>query len=172
MPGYEGKYEVSNLGRVKSLARFIQYRDGRHRPTPESILSPGNPKRYKTVALGVGNTKDIHRLVALVFCPGKTNKKNQVNHIDGNKHNNCATNLEWCTRHQNMRHAFSTGLVVAAKGVRNGSSKLTPKDVLHIRDEYYKPANNYGMIKKLSRGYGVSHMAIRDIIFYQTWTHV
>ena len=55
----------------------------------------------------------------------------QVNHIDGNKKNNCLSNLEWCTNTENQRHAFAHGLI-SRKGEKNSQSKLTEKDVLEI----------------------------------------
>ena len=111
--GYEGLYEVSNLGRVKSLPKkringtnfYIQ---------KERILKPQlKTNRY----LGVGLIKNkihknflIHRLVAKAFIDNPYNLP-QINHIDCNKLNNNADNLEWCTQKQNLEHAFKNGLL-------------------------------------------------------------
>lgn len=103
--GYEGLYEVSNLGRVKSLPR---------KGTKGGILSENysNSKRYAHVLLTKDmkpGTKSVHRLVAAAWIPNPDNKP-QVNHKDGDKHNNCVDNLEWVTNLENRRHAIGTGL--------------------------------------------------------------
>ena len=98
--GYEGLYEISNTGKVKSLIK------GR-------LLKPANHvKGYLFTTL----TKDgkhsrfyIHRLVASAFL-GSESRDKEVNHIDGNKKNNCVENLEWCTGIENKEHAYINGL--------------------------------------------------------------
>lgn len=95
--GYEGKYQVSNWGRVRNVKRNI-------------IIKPYlNHKGYEKVSLSrgtKGNTDKhrVHRLVALAFIPNP-NDLPQVNHKDGNKRNNSVSNLEWCTNLQNAQHA-------------------------------------------------------------------
>lgn len=172
IPWHEGKYQVSNFGSVRSLDRIIYYKDGRHRPAKGKILSSGNPEKYKTVSLGLKNSKDVHRLVAEAFCFKSNEEKNSVNHIDGNKHNNHYKNLEWVTPKENNQHAVKTKLNIAAKGEETGSSVLTEKDVRHIRDEYFYCDRSYGINKKLSRGYGVSTTTIHKIVNYNKWKHV
>ncbi len=103
VPEYEGIYEVSNLGRIKSLSR------GKRK---EKILNP-NSGRYKNVFLSKNGDYCkmlLHRIVAIVFIPNPENKP-QVNHKDGNKFNNEVSNLEWCTHQENMNHAYVTGLI-------------------------------------------------------------
>lgn len=108
--GYEGLYEISNLGRVKSLSRVTPH-NGRTYPT--KILKPHvNTKHYLDVDLcrnGVQKRHRIHRLVAEAFIPNPNNKP-QVNHIDCDKNNNCVDNLEWCDNSENQIHAFKHGL--------------------------------------------------------------
>ena len=91
-------YEVSNLGNVRSL------KNGKVRMR-KCVL---NENGYVTIQL-FKNAKNydykVHRLVALAFIPNPDNKE-QVNHIDGNKQNNCIINLEWCTRSENEIHSF------------------------------------------------------------------
>jgi hypothetical protein len=116
--GYEGRYQVSNLGRVRSLARVLRNTgsyNGLAR-IPGRILSDGqvrSGKSYTTVGLakeGVSKTFMIHRIVAMHFIPNP-NGLPEVNHLDGNKRNNHYANLEWTTRSGNMKHAFRHGLV-------------------------------------------------------------
>lgn len=121
IPEYEGLYQVSNLGEVKSLSKnrnaFNSYYVSKER-----ILKPAlNDSGYKIVVL-TKNKKPkslrIHRLVALAFIDNLENKP-QVNHKDGNKTNNNVENLEWCTNGENGKHAYKLGL----KKINNGCFK-------------------------------------------------
>jgi hypothetical protein len=103
--GYEGLYQVSNLGRVKTLKK--KYSEGeKHR----KIRLDRNG--YLTVSLsknGKQNTMKVHRLVAIAFIVNSENKP-FVNHLDGVKNNNIVDNLEWVTASENVKHAFRIGL--------------------------------------------------------------
>lgn len=95
--GYEGIYVVSNLGNIRSVKKKI-YRKQRL-------------ERYKRAELsknGIRKVYLVHRLVAIAFVDNPDNKK-QVNHKDGNKHNNISINLEWCSHSENMQHAHQQG---------------------------------------------------------------
>ena len=103
--GFEGKYQISNLGRVKSLQR-----NGR----PERILRLNLIKGYAYTTLSNGSRGNkkklkVHRLVAEAFIPNPHNKS-EVNHIDGDKRNCKVENLEWVTHQENCKHAYETGL--------------------------------------------------------------
>ena len=101
---YDGLYQVSNLGMVKSL-NF-------NKTGVEKILKIGKKNGYAYVTLykkGTTRTFRIHRLVATTFIPNPDNKPD-VNHIDGNKDNNSAINLEWVTKSENQLHAWKIGL--------------------------------------------------------------
>lgn len=101
--GMEGRYQVSSLGRVKSLARSVRTWNGT-KAIPETILK----LRIRGGYLASKNNA-VGRHVARAFIPNPHNKP-IVNHIDGNKQNNRASNLEWCTQLENVRHAWETGL--------------------------------------------------------------
>ena len=98
---YEGLYQISNLGRVKSLI------------SKNKILKPSKNKRgYMIVALSknkIIKRYGVHQIVANNFIKNEYNKM-QVNHIDGNKQNNCVENLEWCNCQENMLHAYKNKL--------------------------------------------------------------
>ena len=109
IPGYEGRYKASNKGRIKSLI----FPD-------ERIVKPFRDRNgYNRVALSKYNDCgilkqrlfSIHRVVLLTFNPNENAQFLEINHIDGNKSNNCIENLEWCTRSENMKHAFENGLI-------------------------------------------------------------
>jgi len=119
--GYEGLYEVSDHGNVRSVERLVceksQY--GAHRLVTHKsmLLKAGRNKRgYMLVVLcdnGKHKSTAVHRLVAKAFCP-KVDGCDVVNHIDNNPTNNKASNLEWVTQKENVHHAIAIG----AKGLR------------------------------------------------------
>lgn len=107
--GYEGLYEVSTDGRVRTVQHVTNGHVIRSR---ELTISVYKSQRYARVRLYKnGKSKDlvVHRLVAEAFIPNPE-RKPQVNHIDGNKRNNSVSNLEWCTQAENNRHAIDNGL--------------------------------------------------------------
>lgn len=110
--GYEGYYQVSNLGRVKSLERKVSNGHALI-DKPETILLPNTlAKGYFQVTLYNGKTRkcfQVHRLVASAFIKNECNYP-QVNHINGNKQDNMVENLEWCDNSMNQIHAWKTGL--------------------------------------------------------------
>lgn len=120
IPGYEGLYQVSNLGRVKSLLRNT---------TRGKVLSLQNRQNgYFCVCLcknGVSKRENVHRIVAEAFLP-HSDSNNVVNHKDENKHNNKVTNLEWTTQKYNLE--YRDGIYKRAKS-RSGF-----KNVLQIQN--------------------------------------
>lgn len=110
--GYEGLYEISNYGNVKSLPKIIGRPPKSHISTTRIMKGNINKRGYVKVDLkkdGYSKCVSVHRLVLQVFTPNTFNKPD-VNHIDGNKQNNRAENLEWCTVIENIHHAMAHGL--------------------------------------------------------------
>lgn len=167
--GYEGQYQVSNLGRVKSLKRKLD----NGRSVSEKILNSSSKKKtqdgYLMVALA-GRTFRVNRLVATAFIPNPDNKS-VVNHIDGNKENNKADNLEWTTVSENMLHAYRFGIKTAMIGEENPNAKLTRDQVKAIRNEYVPYSQQYGS-NALAKKYSVSNVTITNIVNYKTYKNV
>ena len=118
--GYEGLYQISNLGRVKSLERTFVDKIGRERTFRGRILKPKTERSgYLQVSLcnGSGKKKSflVHRLVCETFHENPENKP-CVNHIDENRTNNAASNLEWCTYAENNNHGTRPTSVAKALG--------------------------------------------------------
>jgi len=146
--GYEGMYQVSNLGNIKS------FKCGKIKMLKKSFNSGGylnvtfHKNKFSTVFF-------VHRLVAELFIPNPENKS-QVNHINGIKTDNRAENLEWNSQSENIIHANSTGL---------SDSKLTEQDVLNIR---ISTDSNRVLAKK----YNVSSPVISRIKSRKIWKHI
>lgn len=149
IPAFEGHYEVSNFGRVRSVDRTIEYVDGRKPRFFSGGVKPPYKKDngYLSVTLYKnrrGTTRYIHRLVLLAFADTKNTDTLEVNHKDGDKGNNRLDNLEWVSSSENKIHAVNTGL---HKSIR----KLTDEDIQYIRNN----PNNL-MQKELAKMFGVT----------------
>lgn len=112
--GYEGLYQVSNMGRVRSIDHVVKTKTGKDMLVKGMTKKPSTYKGgYQFVMLQYRKQKKlfpVHRLVALAFIPNPDNKP-EVNHIDAIKDNNCVSNLEWVTGEENFKHAIDNGLV-------------------------------------------------------------
>lgn len=128
---FEGSYEVSNFGQVKSLAREKNNK-GKIQKIQERILRQAKTN-YPSVSLwleGVLKVKKVHRIVAEAWLPNPDHKP-EVNHKDGNRFNNHVNNLEWATRKENTHHAMVNKLMPS--GESHKKSKLNARDVNDIR---------------------------------------
>lgn len=154
--GYEGIYEVSSFGRIrthKDKTTYTKKHGVRH--WKQKFLSIGKNKKYCTVTLTKDNvTKNVklHRLVAGAFIPTIAGK-NCVNHIDGNPENNIVMNLEWCTPKENNIHAYKNGLKKNNMNIKliskNGSEYIFTSA---IEASYFLNRNHGYVANILSKG--------------------
>jgi hypothetical protein len=152
--GFENLYEVSNLGRVKSLIKNI-------------LLSQNKGSGYCRVSLTKNKkskSKLVHRLVAKSFIPNPENKK-FINHINGIKDDNRVSELEWSTSSENNKHAV--GFKNIRFGMDSGSNKLTDDNVIEIRKISDKLSS-----RKIAKIFNVNKSAILNIINNKSWIHV
>ena len=166
--GYEGFYQVSNSGRVKSL--LYHTRHGIF--SRDKVLSPTNRDGYRLVGFQVKNSRrtlSVHRLVAEAFLPNFEGKK-EVNHKDFNRSNNRVDNLEWCTPVENNHHTLNAGRANHARGEQTGSAKLTESQVKRIR--LMKEITPNLLQKDIARMFGVDRTTIGLILSRKHWRQV
>lgn len=151
--GYEGYYQVSNYGNIKSLSRIIYSEKRSNYKTKEKVLRQSNTttgyKKVELVKEGIKKSYKVHRLVATAFIPNPENKP-EVNHIDGNKINNYIENLEWVTSSENSIHAYETG--------------LNPKKIDLDEKEIIKEYNNGTSKEEIAKLFNVSNVVIARIL--------
>lgn len=167
---YEGIYEISNLGRVKSITRFVtdilNGKERVHRINGCIFKYRVDQKGYPIVKISKnGHYRNIpvHRLIAAAFIENPSNLP-AINHINGIKSDNRIENIEWCTIGDNTRHAFASGLI-KNKGVDNVSAKLSENQVIEI-------INSKEPTKNLLPIYGVSANVINEIKRGNRWKHL
>lgn len=157
--GFEGIYQVSDKGRVKSLKRGKEL----------IMVNVNTTFGYSRVKL-LKDKKEypfsVHRLVGFAFLPIIEGKP-EINHIDGNKKNNHLSNLEWCNRSENMRHADKLGLRVMLKGETNPRAKVTDQIIRIIRNE------RKGVFQKeIAKEFNLKQQTVSKIINGKLWPHI
>jgi len=161
---YDGIYEVSNMGNVRSLDRCILRSDAKSVNYKGKELKSNTDKNgYKLVNLSFLNqvkTFKVHRLVASAFIENCKSKP-IVNHKNGIKCDNRVENLEWVTCGENVRHAINTGLV-SYSGKRSRLAKLSDNQVRYIRKSKKQQ-------KELAKEFDIDPKAIRQILNYKTY---
>ncbi|MDH1824611.1 NUMOD4 domain-containing protein [Delftia tsuruhatensis] len=169
--GFEDQYEVSNLGSVRTIGRFVAARGDSKRWLPTRLMrSHVTYRGYAQLMFKVGRKNIhqlVHRLVAIAFVSGR-DQGPQVNHIDGNKLNNRADNLEWCTSAENCSHARAENLYEQARGERGANAKLTNTEVLVIRSRLALGETHTA----ISKDYAVSRTVITRIASGARWNSV
>ena len=160
--GYAGLYQVSNLGRVKSLPKA--------RSSRVNFLKHRVDSGYARVSLSVNGkarNHSVHRLIAIEFIKNIDNLP-VVNHIDGNKLNNSISNLEWVTSSENSLHAYRIGLM-DQKGEAHASNKLINSDIPIIIEMYIKYNIHQ---KKIAACFNISQQQVSKIVTGIRWKHL
>lgn len=170
--GYPG-YQVSNLGRVKSLVKAYQRTDKILKPNPNTIgymlvqLYP-EPRQRKSLL--------VHRLVMMTFQPNPVMEELSVNHKDLDINNNQICNLEWVMAKQNSEHYWKTAdlskRLPTPAGETHHLSVLTDDLVIELRRRWEGVKGVYGERSKLAREFGIAESTARQITDGVTWKHL
>lgn len=168
---YKDAYQISNLGRIRSLDRMVAYRHGLRKYSGRTLNPSLNcGTGYYRICLSL-NSKykhiDIHRLVALTFIANSENLP-EVNHKNGIKTDNTLENLEWCDRQYNITHAWELGLSNLSNRARHEklAYKLTLEKAREIRSLYEKDDTSY---RKLALQFNVGKTLVEHIIKNKKW---
>lgn len=170
---YEGLYEVSNLGGVRSVTRRIPHaRYGtvvRHGYGKKASLDKYGYLQLTLSKLDAGKCFRVHRLVAEAFIGPSPQDRPCINHKDGNKLNNAVENLEWCSSGENTRHAHKSGLVRKRLGEEGTRAKLTNEQVREIRRLY---AERIVPHKEIAARFGIGWKYVWEIGSGKGWGHI
>lgn len=171
IPGWEGWYKASTLGRVRSVKRVIRYKNGNKVLQPGRLLRPAFDKitGYERVNLCRGNRKTcvcLHQAVGRTFLENPENLP-EINHKDGNKLNCVVTNLEWTTVLGNKQHAVKMGLI-DRKGEKHPMARKTEEDIKEIRTLLSQKVPQ----SRIAAAFGVTQPYVSKIKLGQRWSHV
>lgn len=183
IPGYEGLYEASSLGRVRSCDReteqtgnggstFVRLYKGR-------VLRPSTHGRYHQVTLAAGGkvrTYNLHALICEAFHGPRPTPAHEAAHWDGNVENNASCNLRWATKLENAQDKQRHGTM--QRGENHAHAVLGERQVIEIFDKFCeltegrtKRAPN-GTIKKLAKEYDVTISFMENVIYGRAWKHI
>lgn len=180
--GFEGRYEISNFGNVKSVSRWEAFRNTKRYRRGRILKAAKDNHGYPMVCLRNGfknHNRTIHKLVANAFISNPLNKPT-VNHIDGVKVNNHAINLEWASVAENTKHAHAMGLAKAPKSWSGkfGLQHISSKGVKQINKITGEVINVFGSQSEAAQKTGIPKWRIshhlRGMLHYETeynWSH-
>lgn len=168
--GFEGMYQVSNTGKVRSLDREItkpnRYGNIQNfKFKGRELQFNDNGNGYLSVQLGRKNRRYVHRLVAEAFIDNPFELPS-INHIDNDRKNNNATNIEWVTQQENIQHKVNQDRQL--KGETSPVSKLTEVEVLKIRTLLSKGIPQW----RIGKLFGVKQSSISSIKTGKSWKHI
>lgn len=177
VPKYVGYYEVSDLGRVRSLDRQIEQVSRRGKPYQrtmkgrilQTVLDSKGSYRYAHLANVKNEHHSVHSLVLRAFI-GEAPEGYEGCHGDGDSHNNVLSNLRWDTSAANQDDRKAHGTV--PKGEQHSSAILTTEQVLQLKADIASfPGRKYGRIAAIAQKYGISRSHAGDIFLGKRWAH-
>lgn len=164
--GYDGRYQISNKGRIKSLVR-----------REPAIMRPNtNGRGYLIISFNYKRVRKsymVHRLVLMAFCPIDNPNQMEGNHIDFNVKNACLENLEWATRMQNIQHFVDSGRPLdrtKTSGAQHHLNRVTEADVLEIRR--LCGTRKRGIKRAVARQFNIHIGTVDQIVSGRTWKHL
>lgn len=180
IPGWEGSYQVSNLGSIRSLSRRVNKRasaTGKLQTKATTFFVKGRTMRFSSHKFGhkrvvfrrndIPETHQVHVLVMRCFV-GERPNGHQICHNNGNPEDNCLCNLRYDTPKGNAADKRRHGTNHTAKGEASGSAKLRDDDVRTIRKRYAQGETQ----KEIWKDYQVGKTTIQAICSRTTWTHI
>jgi len=168
IPGFDGLYEVSSIGRMRSLQ---QHRCSKQRTppklmTPTPAVSRGGYLRVRLRRNGKPVTCSVHRLVLLAFVGEPSSPNMHGAHLDNNPSNNCVANLVWATCKENLSHRVAHG--TAPRGERQHTAKITAADVVAIRRRRRAGESN----RSIARDFPINSNEVSAIALGRAWPHI
>lgn len=171
--GFEKSYEVSNLGRIRSISRIVKHPfKGTHKINGKIRKQTLNSNGYRMVNLSYkGKTKycSVHRLVCEAFNGAPATPKHQVAHNDGNKQNNNRENLRWATVKENMKDRSDHGNTVIRFGEDSNFARAT-ETVVHMMRAMWR-SGKYSQ-SKIGDMFGFPQSAVSKIVNKKRWKHI
>jgi len=171
IPGYEGLYQASDTGKVKSLSKRSWNGNGYYRTKEKIFKDRVTRKGYLEVVLWNNRKPKSHKVHRLVMATFIGPSQLQVNHRNGIKSDNRLQNLEYCTGSENVKHAYKTNLASNA-GERHPGHILRKNQVMEIRKKFNPHKYNIEEVEKTATTYGVSNKTIINVIKRITWKHI
>ena len=159
IPEVKDNYFIDEFGKLYSNAKIL---------SDKTIDKKGYIRNGIGLKSGGYKSMRRHRLVMLCFEPIEDSDKKQVNHIDGNKLNNCYSNLEWCSCRENKKHAIDNDLIAHLYGEKNPANILSEDDVLGIVDMI----NKGKLYKDIMAKYGCSKSTVSSIRHKRNWSYL
>ena len=164
IPGFEGLYQASNEGRIRSLTRQVYNYIKPGRILKSNIKNSG----YLYLSISNGNNKfkhaNVHRLVALAFIPNPDSKP-QVNHKDGNRLNNNVDNLEWCTAKENINHSLdSRRYKIGLQKKKETRERSFDLKVFKYKDEVVNLYDSHNTVETIASMVGIGRDFVTRIL--------